>query len=127
MTVALSIGRASVLEKWPWVFLFLIVTSVAVEAYRARGPEHSGFIDVTSTALTHSLNGHLEVIYFSDVTKVICFGIFGNKIVILKTGNDWKEIVYSAYSIDLIHEFRLILGGRLKEGLFEWVKTWYER
>ena len=127
MTVVLLIPGPGILERWPWAFLLLICTSVAVEAYRARGPEHSGFIEVTSTALTHSLNGHLEVIEFSAVTKAICFDILGNKIIILKTGSELKDIEYSAYSVDLIHEFRRALGPRLKEGLFEWWKTWYDR
>jgi hypothetical protein len=127
VTLVLLVRGPGILERWPWVFLLLICTSVAIEAYRARGPDHSGFVEVTSTALTHCLNGHLEVINFATATKVICFGILGNKIIILKTGSDWKEIVYSAYSNDLIHEFRRVLGPRLKEGLFEWVKTWYDR
>lgn len=116
-----------ILERWPWAFLFLMCTKVAIDAYRARGPDHSGFVEVTSTGLTHCLNGHLEVIDFATVTKVVCFNILGNKVILLKTDSDWKEIVYSAYSNDLIHEFRRVLGPRLKEGFFEWVKALYDK
>lgn len=123
VTLVLLTQGPSILEMWPWALLLMMCTLIALDAYRARGPDHSGFIEVTSTALTHSLNGHVEVIDFSTVTKAVCFGLLGNKIIILKIGSDWKDIVYSAYSIDLIHEFRRVLGPKLKEGLFEWAKT----
>lgn len=123
VTLVLLTQGPGILERWPWVLLLMMCSLIARDVYRARGPDHSGFVEVTSTALTQSLNGHLEVIDFSSVTKAVCFGILGNGIIILKIGNDWQEIVYSAYSADLIHEFRQVLGPKLKEGLFEWAKT----
>ncbi len=124
VTLVLLFRGPGILERWPWVFVLLLCAMVALAAYRARGPDHSGFIEMTDAALTLELNGHVEVINFSTVSKAVCFDVFGNKTIILKKGTEWKEIVYSAYSIDLIHEFRRVLGPRLKEGWFEVMKTW---
>jgi hypothetical protein len=77
--------------------------------------------------VTRGLNGQVEVINFSTVTQAVGFNVFGSKTIILKIGKEWKEIVYSAYSIELISEFRLMLGPKLKEGLFEWIKSWYDK
>lgn len=127
LTVVVQVLEPSIAETSFWMFLLMICLSAALEVYRALGPDHSGFVEITGASLTVGLNEQQEVFDLSTVTKAICFDILGNKCVILKAGNVQKDIVYSAYSNEMIHEFRRALGPRLKEGWFEWVKTWYEK
>jgi len=126
VAVYLLAGETDIAEESLWIFAAFICAKVAFEAYRARGPDHAGYVEMTGTTLTHRLNEYVDVIDLSTVSKAVCFDYLGNKTIVLRVGAEWKEIVYSAYSDDLIFQFCRAFGERLKEGWYEWVKSWYD-
>lgn len=56
VTVFLLAAETRIAEKSLWMFAAIICAKVVFEAFRARGPDYTGYVEMTGTTLTHRLN-----------------------------------------------------------------------
>ncbi len=107
-------GSLNAMQMWMLVAgTGFCILMIAVEA---RGPNDTGFLDFSGAMLTRDHNGEKQSIDLSAVTEARYFNIFGNKSISLKMGSESADVLYSSYSGAVLHEFRCVLGVRLRKG-----------